>query len=188
MLGYDAATKLILIQAELDGYYEGAEPVVNTTEITNLQDLVGRFGNEIANDFRAMEALLKNEAFVKALDQRGFRNIEKITDVEAKAKAGKRFFIHDGTLMSMREMDLTALKDYDIDRLADDKSVLLQTIEKSSLRKISPSAYKRLCKARKRLEDAEAAKQARAEQRAAKKKEKQLEAARKLLEANTTRS
>lgn len=178
MLGWDSS-KLLYIRSEIE-HYEGAEPSVEITEITNPEQVVQYFLPAILNYAPAMNALLANKEFLKALDQRGIRNINEITNVVDKIKLGTRFFQSNGNY-SLREINLNKVEPFDAECLANDEVMLLQSVEKSTLKETSPAAYKRMLDKRKKNEQAAAARIARAEARKNNRKQKDIEAAKKLL-------
>jgi hypothetical protein len=181
--------KFILVEASEnsgDCYDCGSgysEPFV--TVIDSLSELVKRLANEIGQDRMAVQELAKNEHVLKALDQLGIRNIEKIEDEEKKATVEKRFFVHDAErgFSSLREIDFDKLSRYDGERLASDKTMILQSITKPSLKRLAPGVYDAMNKAKKRSAAAAEAKRAKAAERAEKKRQKEIDEARKLLEA-----
>ena len=180
MFGYNE--KVLLIST--GNYYEdGDQPTVYTREIDSCTDLAKSLANDIANDHNAMQALLANKEFVAALDRVGFRDVAKIQDIEAKISAGKRFYTYETTNYggSLREVDLTKIEGYQADHLASEKVLILQSIDKSQMAKVNSGAYKRMLGAKKRIEAAAVARTAKAAGRAEKKKQKELENARKLL-------
>lgn len=175
--------KVLLISTG-EYYSEDDTPSVYSQELSTCTEVVNALANDIAYDHNAMQALLKNKAFIEALDRAGFRDVEKIQDVEAKISAGKRFYAYDTNTYgygSLREIDLTNMQPYEAERLASEKVLILQSVEKSSLSKVNNTAYRRMLGAKKRIEAAAKARTAKAAQRAEKKKQKEIEKAKQLL-------
>lgn len=174
--------KVLLISTG-EYYSEDDTPSVYSQELSTCTEVVNALANDIAYDHNAMQALLKNKAFIEALDRAGFRDVEKIQDVEAKISAGKRFYAYDsqGYAGSLREIDLTNMQPYEAERLASEKVMILQSVEKSSLSKVNNAAYRRMLGAKKRIEGAAKARTAKAAQRAEKKRAKEIEKAKQLL-------
>lgn len=182
MFGYNE--KVLLIST--GSYYEeGDTPTVHTQEIDSCTQLMKLLVNDLANNVDAMKVLLENKYFVDALDRAGFRDVAKIQDIEAKISAGKRFYTYQtngGYGGSLVEVDLTNLVGYQAEHLASEKVLILQSIDKSQMAKINSGAYKKMLGAKKRIEAAAKARTAKAAGRAEKKKQKELENARKLLQ------
>lgn len=181
--------QFILVEASENdgGCYEcgGGYSSPHVTVIESLAELVKRLANQIGQDRMAVQELAKNEHVLKALDQLGIRNIEKIEDEEQKATAEKRFFVHDADrgFSSLREIDFDKLSRYDGERLASDKTMILQSITKPSLKRLAPSVYDAMNKAKKRTAAAAEAKKAKAAEKAEKKRQKEIDDARRLLES-----
>jgi len=171
--------KAILVETG-EYYSEDDTPSVYATVIDSLSELMTKLGNDISGDRSALEALLKNPHFVKALDAAGYRDVEKIVSAVEKVKAGTRFFIHNGeTYPSIREIDLFTKDRYAAEQLAGEKVMILQNVEKSSLRDINSTAYRHMLNAKKRIEAASKARTAKAKNREKTLKAKEL--ARELL-------
>lgn len=155
---------------------------IQVQEISTANELVNKFVQDISNDTNAIDTLLQNDYFVKALDAKGYRNIEKLKRVEDKVTASKRYYVYSpGSYSggSLRELNLDNLTAYDLE----DQKILLQSVNRSCLAKINPKVYKRFQELEKRKAENEILKQERAKKRAEKKKQKEIEAAKKLLES-----
>lgn len=182
--------KLILVEAVENTYdcYEcgGGYSEPHITQLDSLTQMVERLATAIAQDHGAMQALLKNEYMRKKLDELGFRDVERIKEIEEKATAQKRFYICEplsrGYGQTIREVDIDNLTRSDAERLASEKTVLLQSISKPSLRKINSGAHRQMTNAKKRNEASAKARKEKAAKRAETKKQKEIEAAKKLLQ------
>ena len=175
--------KKVLLISTGESYSEDDTPSVYSQELNSCADVVNALVNDVAYDHSAMQVLLGNKAFLEALDRAGFRDVEKIKDVEAKISAGKRFYVYDvsGYSNSLKEIDLTNMGRYEAERLGSEKVMILQSVDKSSLSKVNNTAYRHMLGFKKRMEAAAKARTAKAAQRAERKKAKEIEKAKQLL-------
>lgn len=175
MIGSD--TKVII--AQVGGQYDSVE--VDARICNSVVDLVNLIKDELSYNKLAMDSLLSDPRFVEALDQRGFRNVAKITNSVEKAKLETRFFIYQTMPYShIRQIDIND-DGYFGGEIAKEDNLLLQSVNKNSIKDINPKAYKQMKAAEKELVDQAKKKEERKQRKEAKKKEQELEAARKVL-------
>jgi len=174
----DGRTVIVLINNESDSCESSH---LSVEKLTTAKDAASGLAAIFAIEPSAMNALLENETFIKALDDLGFRDVSKIDDIEKKIKAGKRFYTQ-GNYGSLRELDITNISKNDANSFASDKIQLLQSIDKSCLREICPTAYDQINAAKKRIKAANAGKAAKAEKNANNKRKKEIEKAKQILQ------
>ena len=182
--------KFVIIDVDSVGDYDDSCECISTVEIVeNISDLVAKIGTDIFLNLPAIKLLLNNPVVVKALDQHGFRKTDRLINIQDRLKAERRFYRWDQSnsyygYQNLYEIDLDNIQQMDIDVLSRQTSLLLQSIDKSTLKDINLDAHKKLVACRKRIEAANKAKAEKAKERAEKKKLKQIEDAKKLLEEN----
>ncbi len=176
--------KILVLNVDSDCYDCGGGSNVRVTEVDDVKSLVFQIVQELANDAQAMDALLSNEQFKKALDRRGFRDLSRCRKVADRVVLENRYFICNfGTsgYPHMKEVDIENIQTYEGEDLSKKDTMLFQSVGLTTLKKTSPKAYKAYQKA-KEIKEKRAA--AAAEKRAAKKeadRQKEIDAARKLL-------
>jgi len=177
--------KMVIIHIDKHYGYEGIDEVdTHVEEITSNDRMVEILGENI--DWGAiLPDLLKNKHFVESLSSEGFVNSATIKKICDNAELTGKFFYYDTKdrySLSLTEINLDVPSHPDVEALAFSTAHLLAAINKSSLKSVAPVAYKKMQAAKKKMEVA-AKKRAEAKKTiAAKKKQKDIEAAKKLLE------
>jgi hypothetical protein len=177
--------KVLILETEGDCYDCGGSDQVKVTVVEDAKTFVAQMAQELANNIQAMDALLANEQFKKALDQRGFRDLAKCRKIADRAVLENRYYICNfgsGSYPHMREVDIENVSTYEAEDLSKKDTMLFQSVGISTLKKNNPKAYKAYQKAEEaKNKRAKAA----AEKKAAKKeqqRQKEIEAAKRLLE------
>lgn len=162
-----------------DDHHEGP-PVVTTYD--TAESLVDVIVGELST-CSIIKKLLANDAFVKQLEAAGWANLEQAEKVAEKATLGTSFYIWDTkeSYARPRKIDFDKLRVYEADQLAKDSTELLCNITKGSLRKLNRKVYDSYLKAKKKAEERKVAAKKGAETRAANRKQKKIDAAKKLL-------
>lgn len=166
-------TKILIIEAGEDYNDDDCGPVIKVETINDIVDIVHRFGNEIAQHAMAIDELLKNEQIISALDNLGYRNVERIEDIDKKIIAERGYFIYSSqSYANLRKVDLDNLKRSEIEELANEHSLLLQSVSKSSLKQIAISAYNIMLGIKRKITETNNAKKARKEALSVQKKQR----------------
>lgn len=157
----------------------------NLTKITDAAMLAAELCKEmslVVSGDKLVAELVKHPGFVKQLDALGYRDVTKLKDAAEKVVAGRRYYSYDTSrpYSSLREIDIT--KSTDGETLASDSVALLQEVDKSCLKSINKPLFDSIKKARNRSRAAKNAAVTRLKLSAEKKKQKELERAKKLLE------
>jgi len=178
--------KILLIESENIHYGDyDDEQLITIKEISSMEELVKKFGNDIAQSVLALNALLGNEQIVKALDRYDFRQTSKLINISDRIKAEQRYYSYGdkyGSHSSFKELDMTNIKTIDIENLAHPYTILLQSIDKSSIKDINKNVWNRLETKRKVIENENKLKAVKSKERVERKKQKEIEKAKKLLE------
>lgn len=170
---------------DFDGYGDEVMPDIKIEEIETDERLVEVLAQNI--DWGAiLPKLLKNDYFVQTLASNEFYNKSKINMVCDKAKpTGKFFYFNEGRNWTpVQTVDLEGLPGYQAEEMASNKSHLLMGINKSSLKDISPKAYKTMMAKKRELKKVEETKKANKKVLEEKKKQREIAKAKKLLEEN----
>lgn len=179
--------KFLLIESDANveyGYYGEAfayEPVISVTEITTISEFLKHLKKDRHGWFISdVKELLKCPNFCSTLNQLGWQNTNKIKDIEEKLKTKKEFFIYEGNFR--KSIDLEDLSYRDLQKLAKDKSILVQTIDTSCLKAINSNAHKKLQNYKKKEAERKKKAKERAEAKKLAVKEKKIQEAKSLLE------
>lgn len=181
--------KKLVVYEEVDSYDEcccdchGHGEHLQERELTTadevaafLADFFQRYENQ-----EALSKLLDNQYFALKLQHQGWRDVKSIKDAKEKIIAGTRFYTYEPRGWGLHEVKPTKVRPTDAHSLAKPTTLLLQEIDKQSLKELCPEVWKHYQKAKKEADEAEAKKKAQAEARKKKQKAKKLEAAKKLL-------
>lgn len=169
--------KVFVCEARNSSYHYEEEASIHLREIDSLQDIIDLFSDDFEE---AIEILLKDPRFIDCLKNSGYVNMDKIEDNDKKILAGKEFYIYRN--FCLEKFNFDRMTDYDSASLADDNSLLLQSINKSSLSKINKPAYDKMIKKRKVIEAEVKRKKEKAAASRERAKQRAIEKARKLLE------
>lgn len=152
-----------------DDYYDDPNRVI--TVIENPLDLAKHVVSELS--LPAIKILLQNEYFVKLLDQLGYRDVNRLINVADRIKLDSRYYLwHQNDNgwggQHLNEVNLDKLTTGEVGILSRQTSLLLQSINKESLKEINKDAYKSYKDSLKRIEASRKAANERAINRALK--------------------
>lgn len=167
--------KFVAIESFLEYQEEATSRIVT---LNSLSELIEYICHNCSYELD-VSILLKNQVFVKALQDAGFVKIEEIENRETKIAANKEFFVKENSFV--RQVSMQSMRQW-AQVLAKKDSRLLQTIDINSLKEIAPDFYKEYKKCvnrNKKIVEARAKKKNDNERI---KKEKELEKAKKLLQ------
>ena len=170
----------IHVESSIDCYEPGDGDIEHTTTIleTPEQWLKAFIQAGILRTF-LIEAI-KDPHVVTMLASLGYHDVKLVKKTLGDIKRLPEFFVSD-RWNKINSVDVTSLNRFDVDRFIAEGH-LLQKIDPECLKEINPKAYEAFQKGLRRKKAAEARKRKTANDRAAKKKQKEIEKAKKLLE------
>jgi len=173
--------KVIVVSSDDSSYDDPYDATVEVLVLDDICAIVKSLVGEIASSDSSMQLLLDNRLFSDFLAQKGYVDTKKVDRISGKVKMLDRFWWTNDSYR-MNQVDLEKLSLYDIDNLAREDTVLLQEIAKACIGKISPGSHKKILAKKRAIKEKKDKAKKIAQARADKKKAKEIEKAKKLLQ------
>lgn len=189
----DESKKVLVVSTETGRDWvsdsDGDDVKVSIQEYSEPDALMEAIQHDI-DWYTALPVLLKNRHFVETLKQHGYEHIKNAELVRDGIQLTGKYFYRDGdrSYNSIREIDLQNVSDYDGEYLAKKGTMLFAGIKVSSLKKLCPSAHRKIATVKNKLAAAKKKRDATKKAKAAKKKLLEIEKAKKLLKEEGTLS
>ena len=140
-----------LIVVDLDQHYDvdgQSSSNLNVRTIESAENLINEFADEFINPDK-IKFLLSNKNFVKSLEINGYYNIDKINNISKDVNYLPEFYIKDRFGCFSIDLD----KNYNATRMLLDDSILLQVVDKKSIKYFNSSLYESMQMEIKRREE-----------------------------------
>jgi len=167
--------KVIIVKNS--GYCE--EESIDVDVIDSALDIVKQFPYEFTSD-EVIKSLLQNQGFTAALKKHGFVNTNKEKEL-GNLKSSKKYYLYNKKFKSLLDIDLVNIQDHEVSDLVKPHIILLQEIDRSSLKGIFPKIYKKYITERKKEIENEKKAKERKSLKIKKSKDKEIEKARQIL-------